>query len=74
MARAQLIPLGNRRSNRNRTGGTWCHLEASKRLAHLTRVVFGNPAGLLTGGFGYINTGSTFSSQRNGMLEARFQF
>jgi hypothetical protein len=36
--------------------------------------VFGNPAGLLTGGFGYINTGSTFSSQRNGMLEARFQF
>ena len=33
-----------------------------------------NAAGLLTGGFGYINNGSTFSPPRNGMLEARFQF
>jgi hypothetical protein len=33
-----------------------------------------NSAGLLTGGFGWINTGSTFSSSRNGMLQARFQF
>jgi hypothetical protein len=33
-----------------------------------------NSAGLLTGGFGWINNGSTFSSPRSGMLEAKFQF
>ena len=33
-----------------------------------------NSAGLLTGGFGYINTGSTALQPRNGMLVARFQF
>jgi hypothetical protein len=33
-----------------------------------------NSAGLLTGGFGYINTGSTAQQPRNGMLVARFQF
>ena len=33
-----------------------------------------NSAGLLTGGFGYINTGSTAQQPRNGMLVARFMF
>jgi hypothetical protein len=33
-----------------------------------------NAAGQTTGGFGYINTGTTFSAPRSGQLVARFQF
>ena len=43
---------------------------STNALATTTR----NSAGLLTGGFGWVNPGSTFSSPRNGMLEAKFQF
>jgi hypothetical protein len=32
------------------------------------------PAGQTTGGFGYINTGTTFAPPRQGSLVARFQF
>jgi hypothetical protein len=43
---------------------------STNALATTTR----NSAGLLTGGFGWVNPGSTFSSPRTGMLEAKFQF
>jgi hypothetical protein len=33
-----------------------------------------NSSGQLTGGFGWVNTGSTALQPRNGMLMARFSF
>ena len=43
---------------------------STNALATTTR----NAGGQLTGGFGWINNGSTFAGPRNGMMEARFQF
>jgi hypothetical protein len=61
--RAEFTNIFNRTEVNNPT--------ATSALATPTRV---SPGGQTTGGFGYINNGTTFSAPRSGQMVARFQF